>query len=96
MKILKHEENIIGQWKFINKKVEEDDVCRRIEWLIQHELKYISSDQSGWERLFIDPNDNRLWELTYLTSEIHGGGPPSLIHISYEKAKEKYPTLNAK
>lgn len=45
---------------------------------------------NGWERLYIDPADNRLWELIYPKSEMHGGGPPLLRNIDRDMAISKY------
>ncbi len=53
----------------------------------------MESDKSGWDILYIDPITNSLWELSYPDSEMQGGGPPSLIYISYKNAKQKYQSL---
>lgn len=82
------ETSLIGNWVSDGKKMEADETCKRIEWLIENVLKQIS--KGHWETLFIDPNDGRYWEHTYLQSEMHGGGPPSLVHISADEAREKY------
>ncbi|MDT7526243.1 Imm27 family immunity protein [Pseudidiomarina sp. GXY010] len=44
----------------------------------------------GWTNLFKDPNDNRLWELTYSSSDSHGGGAPVLSLVSLDEARSKY------
>lgn len=64
----------------------------RIRHLTDHVLLKIAiSPVSGaWETLFKDPADGRLWERTYPESEMHGGGPPSLLLISVEDAVKKY------
>ncbi len=67
-----------------------DKVCNRIEVLVKSHLKQVGVDQSGWDKLYVDPLDGRLWELLYLNSEMHGGGPPSLRVVSLEEAKDKY------
>jgi immunity protein 27 of polymorphic toxin system len=43
-----------------------------------------------WSKLYLDPVDGGYWELTYPQSEMHGGGPPQLVHISADAAKIKY------
>lgn len=91
MIIEKHETKLIGNWSGDEKGVVKDDVSKRIEWLIFHHLKKVIADASGWDILYQDPNDDRYWELLYMNSEMHGGGPPSLINISFEDAKKKYP-----
>lgn len=81
---------LTGNWLKKNKSVIEDEACHRIEWLIKTQLQYIATDSSGWEKLYRDLKDNRLWELTYPHSEWHGGGPPRLKVIAPETAALKY------
>ncbi|NCC98721.1 MAG: hypothetical protein EOL95_03325 [Bacteroidia bacterium] len=45
---------------------------------------------NGWEILYKDNSDNRLWELIYPNSEMHGGGAPMLRTIDKESAISKY------
>jgi len=81
---------IEGKWVTSGSEVIKDSSCERIEWLISTILKSISTDESGWETLFQDPKDKRLWVLFYPQSELHGGGPPSLRLISEKEAKLKF------
>jgi hypothetical protein len=67
-----------------------DAVAKRIEWLTGEVLEPLASDSSGWETLFRDPGDGRLWEQTFPHSEMHGGGPPRLQVISENGAAAKY------
>lgn len=90
MKINKDETEIVGHQNFINFKIIADHNCTRIEWLTANYLVKITTDSSGWDVLYKDPNDNRYWELIYPNSEIHGGGPPSLIFLSNREASNKY------
>ena len=90
MKLSKTENKLIGKWIYENGVMRKDEFSQRIEWLISNHLKKITIDETGWDALYIDHDDNRLWELTYPQSEMHAGGPPSLIHISSEEAKKKY------
>ena len=90
MIIEKHETKLTGTWSAEEKDILKDDVTKRIEWLTSHHLKKVATDASGWDILYQDPNDDRYWELLYLNSGMHGGGPPSLINISFEDAKNKY------
>lgn len=88
MKIIrKHEILISGKWEFENGKIKNDQDSIRIKWLIKNQLKWISKDDTGWINLYQDPNDGRYWELTYEDSHLHGGGPPTLKHISDVEAK---------
>ena len=90
MKLSNTESKLIGQWHFENGAMRKDEVSQRIEWLINSHWKKITADASGWDVLYIDPVDERLWELTYPQSEMSGGGPPSLTIISREEAVKKY------
>lgn len=85
-----NEIKIIGNWTFNGQKMTEDEQCKRIYWLRDNYLKYITSDKSGWDILYQDPEDKRYWELTFPNSELQGGGPPSLIMISKEDAMKRY------
>ncbi|WP_111627764.1 Imm27 family immunity protein [Larkinella arboricola] len=79
MRKLSSEETILtGQWILSCGSIISDSVSERIEWLIENYLIEIGQDESGWSKLYKDPEDNRYWELTYPHSEIQGGGPPQL------------------
>ena len=84
------EYEIQGKWENINDKLVEDDNCCRIRSLIKNRLVKICSDSSGWDVLYKDPADGRYWELIYQNSEMSGGGPPTLRHLSKTDANAKY------
>ena len=84
------ESQLTGHWIENDGQVIGDDVCQRIEWLVDSQLKQLAVDSSGWDTLLCDPSDGRLWERTYRQSEMHGGGPPQLKVISAEAARNKY------
>lgn len=67
-----------------------DATARRIERLIDQQLVELGKDASGWDVLYRDPGDGRLWELTRPQSEMHGGGPPRLTVLSVDAARRKY------
>jgi len=90
MKIKADETQLIGKWLDENGRVLKDEVSFRIEQLIANYLEKIGSDDSGWDTLFRDPGDGRLWELTYPSSGLHGGGPPRLTVLTKEEARAKY------
>jgi len=79
-----------GSWIAESGRVIKDDVAKRIEWLVEHSLRRLTTDSSGWDTLYRDPGDGRLWELIYPLSEMHGGGPPLLRNVSPEVARSRY------
>ena len=91
MKLLnEHESEIEGKLFSNGSEVEFDEKCKRIEWLTSSVLNKVSVNSDGWETLFRDPKDKRLWVLYYPQSELHGGGPPSLCLVSKEEAELKF------
>lgn len=93
MKIEPNETILKGSWIFKDGSMTNDSVSQRIENLIAKHLIEIGEDESGWNKLYIDPEDNRYWELTYPESEAHGGGAPQLELLSDQQAKSKYQIL---
>lgn len=85
-----HETELIGDWIVSGAKVEGDETCKRIKWLVAGKLQEVTTDASGWDILYRDPVDGRYWELTYPQSHMHGGGPPRLTNLSLKQAKTKY------
>ena len=73
-----------------DRSISADATELRIEWLTKHYLKQIAIDGSGWETLYMDPGDGRLWEQTYPQSEMNGGGPRRLHVITADAATKKY------
>jgi hypothetical protein len=85
------EVNLRGDWLVQeDRSVVGDAAEQRIEWLITQKLERLANDPSGWETLYRDPRDGRLWELTYPQSEMHGGGPRRLRVLSRDEAAAKY------
>jgi hypothetical protein len=84
------ESDLIGQWLDLGSRIEGDAMTARIQWLIAERLERLSDDSGGWEVLYRDPRDGRLWELTYPHGQMHGGGPPRLHLLSPEQASAKY------
>jgi len=79
-----------GGWIASANGVVADETCKRIEALTSGVLKHLATDATGWDSLFQDPADGRLWELYYPHSEVHGGGPPSLRNVTVLQANSKY------
>jgi hypothetical protein len=79
-----------GEWIASANGVVADATCKRIDALTEGLLRHLANDATGWESLFQDPTDGRLWELYYPQSEMHGGGPPSLRNVTAVQASSKY------
>ncbi len=86
---------ITGKWLFDGERVVGDESCKRIQRLLASHLIQIGNDASGWDALYRDPSDGRLWERIYYDGGLHGGGPPLLRTITFEEARQKYPALEA-
>jgi hypothetical protein len=84
------EQQLIGRWIASDHGRAGDAVERRIFWLVSHRLVAIGSASGGWDWLFRDPRDNRLWELTFPLGTVHGRGPRQLSVIAPELAATKY------
>lgn len=84
------ETTLIGAWTRAGERVVEDAVSQRIRSLVRSYLKLLATSDDGWKKLFQDPADGRLWELTFPFSKTHGGGPPALMVVDEVKAREKY------
>jgi hypothetical protein len=89
MQIGPKETELVGRWENIDGSVRGDFVADRINELIRVYLTPVVIE-NGWERLYRDPADLRLWDLTYPQGEMHGGGPPMLTLLSLEEARKKY------
>lgn len=82
-----------GSWKMEGGKIVADEVCQRIEKLVESYLRKVAVDKTGWEILYQDPNDNRYWLLTYPKSEYHGIGPKELKILTQTEVTEKFELL---
>lgn len=67
-----------------------DAVEARIRTLVGTSLVPLASASGGWDWLFRDPNDGRLWEQTYPLGSLHGPGPRRLALIDECAARAKY------
>lgn len=85
-----NESVLSGNWVMEGTTVVADETCLRIEWLVKSRLEKLAKDPSGWETLYQDPRDGRLWEHTYPQGHMHGGGPPQLNLLSPDIAASKY------
>ena len=90
MNELEGKTELIGSWTMANGRMIDDAVSRIIEDLIDNQLQKIAATSDGWETLYLDPHDRRLWELTFPYGEMHGGGPKALRVLTMSAAKQKY------
>lgn len=93
MKLLPEEKDLVGKWKLAGNTLECDSTARRIDRLVKEQLRQLGTDPSGWDVLYKDPDDGRLWELTYPESDSEGGGPPRLTHLDRDSAISKYGSI---
>ena len=93
MRIRADEIQLTGKWLLREGSSVADEICQRIGELTTSYLNELGRDASGWDVLYRDPDDGRLWELTYPQSELHGGGPPQLRCLALDEAKIKYGTV---
>jgi hypothetical protein len=90
MKIAAFETVLTGAWLSRDGQPVADETCERINKLVLSYLKEVGRDASGWDVLYRDPEDGRLWELIYPQSELQGGGPPQLRCVMLNEARRKY------
>ena len=81
---------LVGSWIMSNGRMTDDETSRVIEDLIKNLLRRLAVTSDGWETLYIDPRDQRLWELTFPKGEMQGGGPKALRLLTPAAAKQKY------
>lgn len=88
--IRSEEKEIVGGWQFVKGKTVADSNCDRINQLTTQYLIERKKSASGWETLYVNPVDNRFWELSFPNSEWHGGGPQRLTNISEKEARDRF------
>ena len=84
------ETHLVGRWIVVGGGTQSDATAKRIESLVRDRLVRVGVTADGWDTLYRDPADGRLWEHVYPQSSLHGGGPPSLVVISASDATQKY------
>jgi hypothetical protein len=90
MKLRPEETELMGEWRVSGRTVERDPTAHRIDELIRKLLQRLGVDPSGWDTLYRDPDDGRLWQLSFPGSDAEGGGPPRLSVIEKAAARRKY------
>jgi hypothetical protein len=61
MQISPEETELVGRWQLIDGQIRADTVCTRISELTRNYLKKIAVSSTGWETLYEDVADHRLW-----------------------------------
>ena len=61
-----------------------------VESYISLNLVKVTTDQTGWDTLYINKATNQYWLHTYPNSEMHGGGQPQLEQVSELVAKNEF------
>jgi hypothetical protein len=84
------ERRLDGAWVETADGLAPDVVDQRIFWLVTKRLVKRAMIDGGWDQLFVDPRDGRLWELTFPRGSLFGGGPRRLAVITSVFAREKY------
>jgi hypothetical protein len=90
MPLSANETELVGSWVMKDRRMNDDEVGRRIECLVQTELAFVSDSHDGWSRLYQDSQDGRFWELYRPQSHMHGGGPESLRVLSHDEAISRF------
>ena len=85
-----HERQLTAQWKDGRSGMGADEIDERIFWLVTKRLLPRGRSDDGWSALFEDPRDGRLWELTFPSGSLFGGGPRQLTLLSPQVAADKY------
>jgi len=91
MKLMPSENELRGLLHFENGAYVGDDVNKRILAVTSSYLEKITMDGYEKDTLYLDPNDNRLWELVLKRSDISSQDvTPVLRVITYYNATRKY------
>lgn len=67
-----------------------DETEHLIERLLSDHLLEVAVSEAGWETLYRDRRDNTLWELSYHSSALHGGGARTLAQVTQKYASHKF------
>lgn len=85
------ETQLVGGLAWDGARMRRDAVADRIVKLTGGgHLRHLADREGGWTKLYRDPRDGRLWELTLPHSEMHGGGPPTLTVLDPDEAARLY------
>lgn len=88
-----HEHVLVGHWSNADGRVIADGECEAIQRMLER-LERCGSRDDGWTLLFRDPAEGSYWELSYQSSELHGGGPPTLTRLDQAILPSLYPEVD--
>ncbi len=86
----KTETMITGKFIEENGRIVEDDICKRINFLVNQHLIRIASDESGWDTLYKD----RFWSLFIPKVNFKEEDLQSLYIYQMKKQKENIRSMN--
>ncbi|MEP6990929.1 MAG: Imm27 family immunity protein [bacterium] len=86
-----HERDLAAGPDDASHRVENEALDARIFWLVTERLEPMATANGGWEQLFRDPRDGRLWELSFPRGSLHGGGHRRLACMTRDEAATRYP-----
>ncbi len=84
------ESPLLSTWLYRKEKVLPDANGQRIQELLAQQLQYVAATESGWARLYQNPDDGCYWELSFPQSHLPGGGPPALTYLLPEEVGVRY------
>jgi Immunity protein 27 len=88
---LKPEETVLrGFWLDLGSAMTPDAVWERIGILAGESLQLLATGENNTDKLYRDPADGRLWELSRVAPQMKDGGPPCLTCIEVDEAEKKY------
>jgi hypothetical protein len=90
MHLKEHETELRGFWIDRGSSMTPDATWERITLLTEGTLELLATGGNGTDRLYRDPADGRLWELTRVAPQMKDGGPPRLSVIEPGAAEKKY------
>lgn len=90
MRLTPEETELRGFWLDLGSSMTPDAVWERIDLLTGEHLEHRATAGNGTDRLYRDPADGRLWELTRVAPLMKDGGPPRLALIGADEAEKKY------
>jgi hypothetical protein len=90
MQLMPEENELRGFWIDLGSSMIPDASWERITFLTEEHLDLVATGENGTDKLYRDPTDGRLWELTRVAPQMKDGGPPRLTRLNADEAEKKY------